>query len=265
MTKTIYTQGKQVGSFNNWDELRIGANHPAFIWQGDKLVYPNPILDGLVLWFDFSGMTNSDTNRGIATDLSGNGNHGTLQNFNYTAESGYDKNKLLFDGVDDYITSENTTGWVDTGKLTVEVVLKTNFADRQHFILGKSYTSFDMALRSGYLNIWYSDGTIANYVQSPFYDTVLSDGKTHCLTVVFHKDISGVELYVDGKKYGEDYKSNSKDLTGFSNQPFEIGHRVGGRDKYVGNIYSTRIYNRPLSSSEIAHNYAIEKERFGIE
>ncbi len=32
---------------------------------------------------------------GIAKDLSGNGNHGTLQNFNFTPESGYDKNKLF--------------------------------------------------------------------------------------------------------------------------------------------------------------------------
>lgn len=30
------------------------------------------------------------------------------------------------------------------------------------------------------------------------------------------------------------------------------------------NIYSLRVYNRPLSAEEIAHNYAIDKERFGL-
>src|SRR5699024_1448287 len=30
-------------------------------------------------------------------------------------------------------------------------------------------------------------------------------------------------------------------------------------------IQSYKIYNRPLTPEEIAHNYAIEKERFGIE
>ena len=35
----------------------------------------------------------------------------------------------------------------------------------------------------------------------------------------------------------------------------------------VGNqlVTSVKIYNRPLTPEEIAHNYAIEKERFGIE
>ncbi len=30
------------------------------------------------------------------------------------------------------------------------------------------------------------------------------------------------------------------------------------------NIYSLRVYDRPLSAEEIAHNYAIDKERFGL-
>src|SRR5699024_10939576 len=68
------------------------------------LVYPNPVKDGLVLWYDFSGMTNTDHSRGTAYDLSRNGNHGTLQNFNYTAESGYGNNSLTFDGVDDSVS-----------------------------------------------------------------------------------------------------------------------------------------------------------------
>src|SRR5699024_4972365 len=83
--------------------MNIGSLNTPFIYRGEELIYPNPVKDGLVLWYDFSGRTNADSQRGIAEDLSGNGNHGTLQNFNYTAESGYDKNKLLFDGVDDEI------------------------------------------------------------------------------------------------------------------------------------------------------------------
>lgn len=83
--------------------MELGELNVPFIRQGDQVIHPNPIRDGLVLWYDFSGMDNSFSNKDIAEDLSGNGNHGTLQNFNYTAESGYDKTGLLFDGVDDYI------------------------------------------------------------------------------------------------------------------------------------------------------------------
>src|SRR5699024_10871899 len=71
---------------------------------GDKLVYPNPIKDGLLLWYDFKGMRNTDTNKEVAKDLSGNGNDGTLTNFNFTEGSGYKDNTLVFDGVDDSLT-----------------------------------------------------------------------------------------------------------------------------------------------------------------
>src|SRR5699024_4478635 len=101
--KSVYTGGEKVAEFESYDELRVGDGKPAFIYEGNELVYPNPVKDGLVLWYDFSGRKNTDGQRGIAEDLSGNGNHGTLKNFNFTPESGYDKNKLLFDGVDDEV------------------------------------------------------------------------------------------------------------------------------------------------------------------
>lgn len=106
--KSVYTGEEKVAEFESYDELRVGDGNPAFIYEGSELVYPNPVKDGLILWYDFSGRTNADGQRGVAEDLSGNGNHGTLQNFNYTAESGYDKNKLLFDGVDDFLQVPET-------------------------------------------------------------------------------------------------------------------------------------------------------------
>src|SRR5699024_5175874 len=99
--KSVYAGDEKVAEFESYDELRVGDSKPAFIYEGNELVYPNPVKDGLVLWYDLSGRTNTDGQRGIDEDLSGNGNHGTLQNFNYTDESGYGNNSLIFDGVDD--------------------------------------------------------------------------------------------------------------------------------------------------------------------
>ena len=65
-------------------KMKFGSKDIPFVYKGDKLVYPNPIKDGLLLWYDFKGMRNTDVDRGVAKDLSGNGNHGTLQNFNYS-------------------------------------------------------------------------------------------------------------------------------------------------------------------------------------
>ena len=85
-------------------KMKFGSKDIPFVYKGDKLVYPNPIKDGLLLWYDFKGMRNTDTNKEVAKDLSGNGNDGTLTNFNFTEESGYKDNTLVFDGVDDSLT-----------------------------------------------------------------------------------------------------------------------------------------------------------------
>ena len=85
-------------------KMKFGSKDIPFVYKGDKLVYPNPIKDGLLLWYDFKGMRNTDTNKEVAKDLSGNGNDGTLTNFNFTEGSGYKDNTLVFDGVDDSLT-----------------------------------------------------------------------------------------------------------------------------------------------------------------
>lgn len=84
--------------------MKFGSKDIPFVYKGNKLVYPNPIKDGLLLWYDFKGMRNTDTNKEVAKDLSLNGNDGTLTNFNFTEGSGYKDNALVFDGVDDSLT-----------------------------------------------------------------------------------------------------------------------------------------------------------------
>src|SRR5699024_9554972 len=117
--------------------IKLGNTDIPFVFRGDELMYPNYVKDGLVLHYDFSGMSNSDESRGVAKDLSGNGNDGTLQNFNFTEESGYDKNKLIFDGVDDEIgftdvISEQTT---ENQRWSVEFVGHVNsLSDRIYVV-----------------------------------------------------------------------------------------------------------------------------------
>ena len=78
--------------------------------KAKKLVYPEIPTEGLVCYLDARGKTNTDKHKGTLIDLSGNGNHGTLQNFNFTEESGYVKDLpgggLKFDGVDDVLNNK---------------------------------------------------------------------------------------------------------------------------------------------------------------
>ncbi|MFA5407775.1 MAG: prepilin-type N-terminal cleavage/methylation domain-containing protein, partial [Bacilli bacterium] len=68
------------------------------------------ITRGLVLQYDGKYNTtlnshngNISTNKGTWTDLTGNGNDGTLTNFDYTSASGWIENGLKFDGIDDIV------------------------------------------------------------------------------------------------------------------------------------------------------------------
>src|SRR5699024_11304550 len=83
-------------------QVKLGEKNIPFIYQGNELLYPNPVKDGLVLYYDFKGMKNSDVTKGVAKDLTKNILNGSLKNFNYTEASGY-KDGLLLDGVDDYV------------------------------------------------------------------------------------------------------------------------------------------------------------------
>src|SRR5699024_12022293 len=82
--------------------ISLGNKPISFVYHGNNLVYPNPIEDGLILWYDFKGMTNSASSKITAKDLSENRNDSDLKNFSFCNESGYEEG-LHFDGIDDYI------------------------------------------------------------------------------------------------------------------------------------------------------------------
>lgn len=262
--KSVYTGGEKVAEFEGYDELRVGDGNPAFIYEGNELVYPNPVKDGLVLWYDFSGRTNTDGQRGIAEDLSGNGNHGTLQNFNYTPESGYDKNKLLFDGVDDFVDFTSLV----SGENGWSMELVANFVDWE----GTSWVSIFGYLNthtifvhptgglSWYINyegttfLVYSEITKSNIpTNTPVYISV------NCKYLIDNK--AEITFRVNDRMKVSNSELNPS-YSGF--KPNTLGANTGSR-MMEWSPSSAKFYNRPLTPEEIAHNYAIEKERFGIE
>ena len=240
--------------------MNIGDMGVPFIYQGEELIYPNPVKDGLVLWYDFSGMTNDDESKGIAKDLSGNGNHGTLQNFNFTPESGYDKNKLLFDSTDDYITLTNFPPY---NKFTILMTLEVDNTGEnvQMFLGGNPETIY---IRKMGINLEGSTPSTTGQQINKVYN-VFGDSEKTLVNV-------GVRL---------DYTKGTQDLlvNGEIKASFDVGinpeqtfglYRIGkwtqlSYTSLLGSIQSMQVYNRPLTPEEIAHNYAIEKERFDIE
>ena len=246
--------------------MNIGDMGVPFIYQGEELIYPDPVKDGLVLWYDFSGMTNDDESKGIAKDLSGNGNHGTLQNFNFTPESGYDKNKLLFDGVDDYVVNPDRFDNIYTQEATAifsggDEMYSTLTGTLNH--MSGQQSGFAVTIVFGD-RIRVNLGTGKGLSVNSLTNTGVNIGdKFHVVAVV---DELLLKVYINGV-FNQEFQLVSfdpiqKELTGFY-----VGRYGVSYDYYkaADGIFSAKAYNRPLTPEEVAHNYAIEKERFGIE
>ena len=252
--------------------MNIGDMGVPFIYQGEELIYPEYVKDGLVLHYDFSSMTNNDASKDIARDLSGNGNHGTLQNFNFTPESGYDKNKLLFDGVDDRVISKP----INTNIYAIESVFIDGEIDKRvSLFTALKYNSPSSGLglsisanRRGFVIDYGSEGiTYTPHYFSNFSEASRILSKKNPIHAVLQIDLATNEatLYINGNHF-------ETVLLSYKYNPL-VSTVVGGNlannitwDSFAdGALMTGRVYNRPLTPEEIAHNYAIEKERFGIE
>lgn len=78
--------------------------------SGKKIEY---IQDGLIGYYTAKERSNTDENKNILPDLSGNGNDLENKNFAYTVESGYGQGYIQYDGIDDYSIFSNTYSDVD--------------------------------------------------------------------------------------------------------------------------------------------------------
>ena len=206
---------------------------------------PRIVTDGLVLCLD-AGNTKSYPGSGATwTDLSGNGNNGTLAN-----SPSYSNGSLSFDGVNEYMTSTfsftagqavTISGWLYSTESTLTyrnfVDTPTNTrpmiwwdtAGKIEFDTGSGYRTPDV-----YRNQW-----VYVTLVKPSGDTVAS-------------------YYVNGvfaSNGGVSYSVTASTPTWFN--------RNGGQT-WLGNCSNVSIYNRVLTASEIQQNYNATRGRFGI-
>ena len=244
-------------------QVKLGDKNIPFIYQGNELLYPNPIKDGLVLYYDFKGMENSDVTKGIAKDLSGNKNDGTLQNFAYTNESGYN-NGLTLDGVDDSVLAGDNSSIISlNSEVTIEMSLI--FKEEPSFWRWLIGNTSDAAASKGYALAF--SPTTSERLAFIAGGTVVGSG---------YKPQENEKIHIVGKIDKNNNASlflnglNVKTRTSIkilynSTLPVNIGKASYYQSPFIkSNILSTKIYNRALSDEEIQHNYNLEKERWGL-
>lgn len=204
---------------------------------------------GLVGYWNFDGNAN---------DSSGQGNNGTLTNFNGDATDGYVDGKfgkgLKFDGVNDYINSSNNSFKFGTGDFAVSMwVYPTSFAaeaglyDAQvlggpggrtnAFVLVQNASTGKLRIFS---NASYSSAT---------NNTVTLNTWNH---IIIKRSGTTVTFYINGV-------ADSVTITLATD--ISAGGAVVGRyadassGYYSGSLDDVRIYNRALSSAEITQLY----------
>ncbi len=230
---------------------------------------PDIIESGLVLCLDAA---NKNSYRGTGTtwtDLSGNGNNGTLTN-GPTFSAG-NMGSIVFDGTNDYVDTVNTgtTFQFANVTFTVSLWIKTT-SSTGGVIISKGAT----ASTAGWLFQFDSSGTVSGTTKGSDGFNTYNRSSTSTVNNNTWRNIVSVyttntttlgsnttSIYIDG------VLSNGTGTLGgavyaTTTDTIQIGRRPTGA-YWSGSVSNIQIYNRALSATEILQNYNATKSRFG--
>lgn len=207
----------------------------------------------LLLWLDAQQPGSYPGTGTTWTDLSGNGNNGTLTNGpTYSSANG---GSIVFDGVNNYcrITSSAITNL--TNNFSVEIWYNTNNNNPQLWYSRYSNSGFMIGKNTGG-TVW----KITKYsVIDIFVGSVPQDTNWHQVVCVF-SSTAGSFIYVDGVLNGS--SANTSNLLAPLLGYFDLG--VAEFGNHNGNISSVKAYNRVLSAAEISTNFNALRGRYNV-
>jgi len=209
-----------------------------------RLNGPKIVTNGLVLYLDAANVRSSPGNGTVWTDLSKNGNNGTLVNGpTFDANNG---GSIVFDGTNDYVS-------------TAKVI--------------PNLTTFTFSL-------WYR-GTGGGYLSGIFYNTMTFLGGAY---MQVHESVRTIGAYNTGQwtqlamvatdTQDLGYRQGVLVLSSTASiyrptysRVLVIGARGAGGTPTgfsAGKFNNVMLYNRALSAEEIRQNFNATRERFGV-
>jgi hypothetical protein len=232
---------------------------------------PSIVTSGLVLCLD-AGNPKSYPGSGTTwTDLSGNGNNGTLTNGpTYSSTNG---GSLSFDGTDDYVSIPYTSTLAPTSQITFSAwafLSDWNISgDRR--ILSKT--------QSGGYQIGLNEPT---FMTDGFLGALVYAGGAYRIVKVSRSTISSgwhnlsftfdgryFIMYIDGSNVNTYDHGSNITISYSTNNHFLVGAEPGAGTAvdgayWNGSISQVQVYNRALSAAEIQQNFNALRGRFGI-
>lgn len=235
---------------------------------GRRSSLSNIISNGLVLNLD-AGNSNSYPGTGTTwTDLSGNGNNGTL--INGPTYSTSNNGALVFDGTNDrgtFTTPIATSSTPQTYEVWVKATASASASGGFGYILYMHNTN--VTLIGAYLAIGYAGSTLqTNEIYAAFAGNWINMGtgvigdSTTVRQIVLTWNNAVQTVYVDGVQKNSQVltttPSNFSTTTAFADAN-TVPYRM-----INGSIYNIKAYNRALSAAEVAQNFNALRGRFGI-
>ena len=218
----------------------------------------NVVSEGLVLALD-AGNTKSYPGSGTSwSDLSGNGNNGTLQNgASYVSGNG---GAISFDGSNDRVVIPNDTA-LDTQTPSVEVWVKVDTIPQDGFFFEKGDVNTQYALFMQTTNLkWrvkpagFSDisVTAATYINTSSYAQVVGTYTS-----------GSRKLYINGSLVASDSTTGTIPSNSGGMSVGVYGGFDGPYGFYLdGEISIVRVYNRVLTAAEVQQNYNALRGRY---
>jgi hypothetical protein len=217
------------------------------------------VQSGLVLNLD-AGVSTSYPGSGTTwTDLSGNGNTGTLTNGpTYDSTNG---GYIVFDGTNDYVNivdaaildltaSITSEAWVFAVKSTgiQNVISKSSSIQNNGYIYPRTDNGWNNC--SFYLNIgtWTTLSTAWPSRNAWHHTAATYDG-------------NAMSIYINGNLVAS--KSQTGAISTNTNA-LSIGDQPGYSEYFGGNLSNLRLYNRALTAAEVKQNFNALRGRFGI-
>lgn len=228
---------------------------------------PRIVNDGLVFYVDAADANSYPGSGTTWTDLSGNGNNGTLTNG--PTFSSANRGSIVFDGTNDYILINNSTSTNISNNVTYAIWIRPS-VNITNTGQNNSDVSFFRKQTSGSGFILEVFGTTASNKQLSFFVNYPS-GVTTTYTlnaniwyyIVGTYDGSVSYLYVNGSQVA----TSTFTTTVTTSAAIHIGTFIPSSTptrNFQGNISNCSIYNRALSTNEILQNYNATKGRYGF-
>ena len=231
---------------------------------------PKIVTDGLVLYLDAANPRSIISGSTTWNDLTKNLNNGTLINGpSYNTANG---GNIVFDGINDFVTVpslSNTNFPQEQGTVSIWYNIKSDngvinkddkgifdqfsFARNHIFIRNYSAANFviQIALQSTLLPTSYIYFTVQNISVDEWHNIVV--------TYVCGSS-SSVNVYIDGNLVSSGVMSDS---SWRPNGQF-VGFGTTNRPCMQGNGSILKIYDRPITATEVLQNYNALKNRFGL-